>query len=67
VEKLKELELSKEIQNEVEKLIDKNLAQIPENQNNAKKENNFFPGYVKWVLAGAAVGVALYFWWKRSH
>jgi len=79
VEKLKELskEELKELQKmvshhtEVEKQTDKKLIeqQITENEKKELSEtrNNLFPGYVKWVLAGAAVGIAFYFWWKRSQ
>jgi len=44
----------------------------PENENGKKRKpseprESFFPGYIKWVVVGAAVGVAFYFWWKRSQ
>jgi len=32
-----------------------------------KKEHNNYSHYVTWAVAGAALGVAFYFWWKRSQ
>jgi len=32
-----------------------------------QNERNNFSRYVTWAVAGAALGVAFYFWWKRSQ
>jgi len=68
VEKLKKLESSKNGHHkEVETRKDKKLAEYETEKENNSKKKNIIPGYVKWVLAGSAVGVAFYFWWKRSQ